>query len=53
MRITVPDLSAPVCKCGGKMEIYLDVYMKKIRTKCIYCGYERSTFVAFEVDLLH
>lgn len=40
MRITIPGLDAPVCKCGGKMEIYL--FPQKVNIKCHYCGYERN-----------
>lgn len=44
MRITIPGLDAPVCKCGGKMETYLS--SQNIKIKCHYCGYERNIFVA-------
>lgn len=42
MRITIESWSAPICKCGEKMEIYVDVHSQRIRVKCIYCGFEQS-----------
>lgn len=38
MRITIPDVKAPVCQCGEKAEIFL--FANELRVKCIYCGKE-------------
>lgn len=40
MRITMPDVKAPICQCGEKAEVYL--YPYRLRVKCIYCGKEAS-----------
>lgn len=40
MRITMPDVKAPICQCGEKAEVYL--YPYDLRVKCIYCGREAS-----------
>lgn len=53
MRITIPSWSAPTCKCGGKTEIYLDVFNRKLRVKCVYCGRENSTSIPIEIGLLN
>lgn len=47
MRITIPGWKAPICKCGCKMEIYVDLPDKRLRTKCIYCGLERYDSIPF------
>lgn len=52
MRITVPSLSAPTCFCGGKMEIYVDVYSQRLRVKCLYCGLERYDCTPFDASLM-
>lgn len=49
MRITIPSWSAPTCKCGSKMEIYVDVYTQRIRVKCIYCGFEQSAHTETDI----
>lgn len=49
MRITISSISAPVCKCGEKMEIYLDAFMPTLRVKCHYCGFEKRTSIPFEM----
>lgn len=40
MRITMPDVKAPICQCGEKAEVYL--YPYDLRVKCIYCGKKAS-----------
>lgn len=49
MRITIHALSAPVCQCGEKMEIYLALDAQKVRVKCIYCGYEKLAFIPGDI----
>lgn len=44
MRITIPDVEAPVCQCGQKAEIYL--FPHDLKVKCIYCGKEASSHYA-------
>lgn len=52
MRITIYEWSAPVCKCGEKMEIYLALEAQKVRTKCLYCGYERWAVIPGDISSL-
>lgn len=49
MRITIPELNAPVCKCGSRMEIYAYVAAQKIRVKCHYCGFEKSEVIPSDI----
>lgn len=52
MRITIPAIKTPTRTCGGKMEIYLDLYTRTMRVKCISCGYKNESFVPFEMRSL-
>lgn len=52
MRITIPAFKTPICKCGSKMEIYLDAYTRTIQVKCMSCGYKNESFVPFEMRAL-
>lgn len=49
MRITIPYINAPVCKCGEKMEIYLETFTPALWVKCHYCGFEKRTSIPFEM----
>lgn len=52
MRITIPSWRAPTCKCGSKMEIYVDLCSQRLRVKCLYCGFEQSNFMATGIATL-
>lgn len=52
MRITIHSWCAPTCQCGSKMEIYVDIYNKKLRVKCPYCGFEQNTSIPFDAGAM-
>ena len=52
MRITIPAMRAPICYCGNKMEICVDLCARKVRLECSYCGLEQSVFVPFDIGAL-
>lgn len=49
MTLTIPSWRSPRCKCGRLMEIYLDVYPRTLRVKCLYCGREQSASIEGEI----
>lgn len=52
MRITIPELSAPVCYCDGKMEIYVLLSQQTLVLKCRDCGLEQRMFIPFDASSL-
>lgn len=49
MRINIPSLYTPHCKCGQSAEIYLDAYNQRLLVKCRYCGRCQSASIEGEV----
>lgn len=50
MRITMYELGAPICYCGGKMEIYVFLSEQTLRVKCLDCGLEQNMFIPFDAS---
>lgn len=45
MIIIIPGMSAPICYCGGRMEIYIDLYARRLYLKCPNCGLEQHEHI--------